>query len=120
MPQAYHHVFFNVREGVADQEVIDTVRRFRDLALRKGYMQRADDISVGKVVIPVSGDSEVARLRHQMTGGFTWALTFRLEGREGLERYLRESPGDIQAVNFFGLLTQPPQFMAHDHVDQLA
>ena len=119
MPSAYHHVFFTVRDGVSDHEVIEIFRRFRDLAVRKGYIQSANDASIGTVVIPAVGDNEVARVR-QMTGGFRWALTIRLDGREGLERYIRESPADIQAVNFLGLLTQPPHFMAHDHVDQSA
>jgi len=63
--------------------------------------------------------NEVARLR-QMTGGFTWAITIRLDRREAPERYLRESPADLQAVNFLGLLTQRRTIMAHDHVDQSA
>ena len=119
MPNAYHHVFFTVRDGISDDEVIERFRRFRDLAVGKGYIKSADDFSVGKVVIPAGADDEVARIR-QMTGGFTWALTVRFDGREALDRYISESPADIQAVNFFGLLTQPPHFMAHDHVDQLA
>jgi hypothetical protein len=85
MPNAYHHVFFTVRDGVSDHEVLDTIRRYRELAVSKGYIQHAHDVSIGTVV-----------------------------------RYIRESPPDIQAVNFFGLLTQPPHFMAHDHVDQSA
>jgi len=117
MPMAYHHVFFTVRDGVSDHEVIDTIRKYRDLAVGKGYIKSADDASIGTVVIPAGGDNEVARAR-QITGGFRWALTIRFDGREALDRYIRESPADIQAVNFFGLLTQPPQFMAHDHVDQ--
>jgi hypothetical protein len=119
MPNAYHHVCFTVREGIAEAEVLARLRRFRSLAVDKGYIKRAEDFSVGQVVIPAVGDNEVARLR-QMTGGFTWAITIRLDGSEALERYLRESPADIQAVNFLGLLTQPPTIMAHDHVDQLA
>ena len=118
MPHAYHHVFFSVRDGISDQEVLDTVRRYRDLAVSKGYIQRANDVSFGTVVLPTGGDDEVARAR-QMTGGFTWGLTIRLDGQEALAPYISESPADIQAVNFFALLTQPPQFMAHDHVDQL-
>ena len=47
-------------------------------------------------------------------------MTIRLDGREALDRYIREPPLDIQAVNFFGMLTQPPHIMAHDHVDQSA
>ncbi len=119
MPNAYHHVFFTVRDSVSDHEVIDTFRRFRDLAVSKGYIKSANDASIGRVVIPAVGDSEVARLR-QMTGGFTWAVTIRLDGREALDRYTRESLADIQAVNFVGLQTQPPKYMAHDHVDQSA
>jgi hypothetical protein len=119
MPNAYHHVFFTVREGVSDQEVLDTIRRYRELAVRKGYIQQAHDVSLGTVVIPAGGDNEVARAR-QITGGFRWALTIRFDGREALDRYIRESPADIQAVNFLGLLTQPPTIMAHDHVDQSA
>jgi hypothetical protein len=118
MPNAYHHVFFTVRDGVSDQEVIDTFRRFREIAVRKGYIQRVTDASIGRVVLPAGGDSEVARLRQTMTGGFTWAITIRLEGREALDRYLRESLADIQAVNLVGLWTQPPHYMAHDHVDE--
>ena len=86
MPNAYHHVFFTVRDGVSDQEVIDTFRRFREIAVRKGYIQRVTDASIGRVVLPAGGDSEVARLRQTMTGGFTWAITIRLEGREALDR----------------------------------
>ena len=119
MPNAYHHVFFTVREGIAEDEILARLRKFSSLAVDKGYITRAEEFSVGQVVIPAVGDNEVARLR-QMTGGFTWAITIRLDGREALERYLRESPGDVQAVNFLGLLTQPPTIMAHDHVDQLA
>jgi hypothetical protein len=85
MPYAYHHVFFTVRDGIADDEVIERFRRYRDLAVTKGYIKRADDVSVGKVVIPAGGDDEVARAR-QMTGGFTWAATVRLDGRTALER----------------------------------
>jgi hypothetical protein len=55
-----------------------------------------------------------------MTGGFTWAFSVRLDGRDGLDRYIQESPADVQAVNLLSMLTQPPEFMAHDHVDQLA
>src|SRR5262249_17730682 len=119
MPKVYHHVFFTVRDGIADAEVIETFRSYRDVAVSKGYIQSADDISVGKVVIPAGADNDVARLR-QMTGGFTWAGTVRFESREALERYIKESPADIQASNVLALMAQPPQFMAHDHVDQLA
>ena len=119
MPTAYHHVFFTVRDGISDHEVIERMRRFRDLAVGKGYIKSADDCSTGKVVVPAVGDNEVARAR-QMTSGFTWAVTIRLDGRDALDRYIRESPADIQAANLFDLFTQPPQFMAHDHVDQLA
>ena len=80
MPNAYHHVFFTVRDGISDDEVIERFRRFRDLAVGKGYIKSADDFSVGKVVIPAGGDDEVARIR-QMTGGFTWAETVRFDGR---------------------------------------
>ena len=120
MPNAYHHVFFTVRDDVSDHELIDTFRRFRDLAVSKGYIKSANDASIGTVVIPAGGDDEVARLRHQMTGGFTWAVTIRLDGREALDRYIKESLADIQAVNFIGLWAQPPKYMAHDHVDQSA
>jgi hypothetical protein len=99
--------------------VIERLRRYRDLAVGKGYIKSANDVSVGKVVIPAGGDDEVARLR-QLTGGFTWAATIRLDGREALDRYIKESPADLQAANVPGLFTQPPTFMAHDHVDQLA
>lgn len=119
MPKAYHHVFFTVRDGIADAEVIARCRRYRDVAVSKGYIQSADDVSVGKVVIPTGGDHEVARLR-QITGGFTWALTVCFDGREALERYIKESPADIQATHLLDLFPHPPQFMAHDHVDQLA
>ena len=119
MPKAYHHVFFTVRDGISDEEVIERCRRYRSLAVGKGYIKSADDLSVGKVVIPAGADNEVARIR-QMTGGFTWALTVRFDGREALDRYIKESPADIQAANLLGLFTQPPHFMAHDHVDQSA
>ena len=95
------------------------MRRYRDLAVGKGYIKSADDVSIGKVVIPAGGDDEVVRLR-QVTGGFTWAVTVRLDGREALDRYLKESPANIRAVNILDLFTQPPKFMAHDHVDQSA
>src|SRR2546427_8261480 len=98
MPKAYHHVFFTVRDGIADEEVIERCRRYRSLAVGKGYIKSADDLSVGKVVIPAGADNEVARIR-QMTGGFTWALTVRFDGREALDRYIKESPADIQAAN---------------------
>jgi hypothetical protein len=110
---------FHREGGDCEDEVLARLRRYRSLAVDKGYIKRAEDFSVGQVVMPAVGDNEVARLR-QMTGGFTWAITIRRDGREALERYLRESPADIQAVNFLGLLTQPPTIMAHDHVDQLA
>ena len=119
MPQAYHHVFFTVRDGIADAEVIARCRRYRDLAVSKGYIKSADDVSIGQVVLPAGGDHDVARLR-QSTGGFTWALTVCFNEREALERYIIESPADIQATNLLDLFPQPPQFMAHDHVDQLA
>ena len=119
MPKAYHHVFFTVRDGISDHEVIARMRRFRDLAVGKGYIKNPHDCSTGKVVVPAVGDNEVARAR-QMTSGFTWAVTIRLDGRDALDRYIRESPADIQAANLLGLFTQPPQFMAHDHVDQSA
>jgi hypothetical protein len=117
MPNAYHNVFFTVRAGLADHEVIERLRRYRDLAVSKGYIQSAADLSFGKVVIPAGTGEEVARLR-QMTGGFTWGVTIRLDGREALERYIKESPADLQAANILDLFTQPPTFMAHDHVDQ--
>ncbi len=119
MRNAYHHVFFTVRDGISDDEVIESLRRYRDLAVGKGYIKSADDVSIGKVVIPAGGDDEVVRLR-QVTGGFTWAVTVRLDGREALDRYLKESPANIRAVNILDLFTQPPKFMAHDHVDQSA
>jgi hypothetical protein len=120
MPKAYHHVFFTVRDGISDDEVIARWRRYRDVAVSKGYIKSADDISVGKVVMPAGGDDEVSRMRQTMTGGFTWALTVRLDGREALDRYIKESPADIQATNLLDLFPQPPHVMAHDHVDQLA
>ena len=119
MPKAYHHVFFTVRDGISDEEVIERCRRYRSLAVGKGYIKSADDLSVGTVVIPAGADNEVARMR-QMTDGFTWALTVRFDGREALDRYLKESPANIRAVNILDLFTQPPKFMAHDHVDQSA
>jgi len=119
MPKAYHHIFFTVRDGISDDEVIERIRRYRDVAVSKGYIKSADDVSFGKVVIPAGEADEVARLR-QITGGFTWAGTIRFDGREALDRYIKESPADIQAANILGLFTQPPKFMAHDHVDQLA
>jgi hypothetical protein len=117
MPTAYHHVFFTVRDGISDAEVLDRFRRYRDIAVGKGYIKSADDCSFGTVVIPAGGDDEVARAR-QMTGGFTWAATVRFDGRESLDRYIRESPADIQAVNVLGLMPQPLNVMIHDHVDQ--
>jgi hypothetical protein len=114
MPNAYHNVFFTVRAGLSDQEVIARFRRYRDAAVSKGYIKSATDFSAGKVVIP-AGEG----LR-QMTGGFTWAVTIRLDGREALDRYIKESPADLQACNIIDLFTQPPTFMAHDHVDQSA
>src|SRR5712691_9122774 len=102
MPNAYHHVFFTVRDGISDQEVIERLRRYRDVAVSKGYIKSANDVSVGKVVIPAGGDDEVARLR-QLTGGVTWAATIRLDGREALDRYIKESPADLQAANVPGL-----------------
>jgi hypothetical protein len=119
MPTAYHHVFFTVRDGISDAEVIERFRRYRDVAVGKGYIKSADDCTFGKVVIPAGGEHEVARIR-QMTGGFTWAATVRFDGQEALDRYIRESPADIHAADLLGLFTQPPQFMAHDHVDQSA
>lgn len=119
MPNAYHHVFFSVRDGISDQEVLDTVRQYRDLAVSKSYINSANDVSFGKVALPTGGENEVTRAR-QMTGNFTWCLTIRLDGQEALENYIKESPADVQAVNFFALLTDPPHFMAHDHIDQLA
>jgi hypothetical protein len=119
MPKAYHHVFFTVRDGISDDEVIERFRRYRDVAVSRGYIKRADDLSLGKVVIPAGRDDEVSRLR-QLTGGFTWAGTARFDDREALDRYIRESPADIQAANVLDLMAHPPKFMAHDHVDQLA
>ena len=119
MPNVYHNVFFTVRAGISDHEVIERVRRYRDLAVSKGYIKSATDFSAGKVVIPAGEGDEVARLR-QMTGGFTWAVTIRLDGREALDRYIKESPADLRAANILDLFTQPPTFMAHDHVDQSA
>ena len=119
MPKAYHHVFFTVRDGISDDEVIERFRRYRDVAVSKGYIKRAEDISVGKVVIPAGGDDEVMRLR-QLTGGFTWAVTICFDGREALEQYIKESPADLQATHVLALFPHPPHFMAHDHIDQLA
>ena len=119
MPNAYHHVFFTVRDGISDDEVIERFRRFRDLAVGKGYIKSADDFSVGQVVIPAGGDDEVARIR-QMTGGFTWAETVRFDGREALDRYIKESPADVHTANTLDLIPQPLKVMIHDHVDQSA
>jgi hypothetical protein len=119
MPNAYHHVFFTVRDGISDDEVIERWRRYRDLAVGKGYIKSADDFSVGKVLIPAGGDDEVTRAR-QMTGGFTWAFTVRLDGREALDRFIKESLADIHATNLLDLFSQPLKVMAHDHVDQTA
>jgi len=94
MPKAYHYVVFTVRDGILDDEVIKRYRRFRDVAVSKGYIKSADDFSLGKVLIPTGEDDEVARLR-QLTGGFTWAGTVRFDGREALDRYIKESPVDI-------------------------
>ncbi len=120
MPKAYHLVLLTVRDGISDDEVIARYRRFRDLAISKGYMKSADDFSLGKVVIPAGGDDEVSRQRQTMTGGFTWAGTVRFDSREALDRYIKESPADIQAANILDLHTQPPHAMVHDHVDQSA
>ena len=56
----------------------------------------------------------------QITGGFTWAVTICFDGREALDRYIKESPADLQATHVLDLFPQPPQFLAHDHIDQLA
>jgi hypothetical protein len=119
MSQAYHHVFFTVRDGISDDEVIARFRRFRDAAVSKGYIKNTHDMSLGQVILPTGMTDEIPRLR-QMTGGFTWAGTVRFDGREALDRYIQESPPDIQAANIPDLFAQPPKFMAHDHVDQLA
>jgi hypothetical protein len=119
MPNAYHNVFFTVRAGISDQEVIARFRQYRDVAVSKGYIKSVSDFSAGTVVIPAGEGDRGARLR-QMTGGFTWAVTIRLDGREALYRYIKESPVDLQACNILDLFTQPPIFMAHDHVDQSA
>ena len=42
MPKAYHHVFFTVRDGIADAEVIARCRRYRDVAVSKGYIKVRD------------------------------------------------------------------------------
>src|ERR1700694_2501547 len=99
MPNAYHLVSFTVRDGISDDEVIGRFRRYRDLAVGKGYVKSADDFSVGKVVIPAGGDDEVTKARQTMTGGFTWVFSVRLDGREGLDRFIKESLADIQATN---------------------
>jgi hypothetical protein len=54
-----------------------------------------------------------------MTGGFTWAFSVRVDGKDGLDRYIKESPVDVQAVNLIGLFPLPLNVMAHDHVDLL-
>lgn len=120
MPNAYHRVSFTVRGGISDDEVIGKFRRYRDLAVGKGYIKSADDFSVGKVVIPAGGDDEVGKARQTMTGGFTWIFQVRLDGREGLDRFLKESLAEINAVNLMDLFPQPLSIMVHDHVDQLA
>ena len=120
MPNAYHSVSFTVRDGISDNEVIERFRKYRTLAVAKGYIKSADDFSVGKVLIPAGGDDEVARARHTMTGGFTWVFSVRLDGREGLDRFLRESLAEIHAVNLMDLFPQPLKIMVHDHIDQLA
>ena len=86
MPNAYHSVSFTVRNGISDDEVIGKFRKYRDLAVGKGYIKSADDFSVGKVVIPAGGDDEVMRARQTMTGGFTWVFSVRLDGREEIGR----------------------------------
>ena len=120
MPKAYHHVAFTVRDGISDDEVIERFRRYRDVAVSKGYIKSADDFSLGKVVIPAGGDDEVSRLRQTMTGGFTWAGTYRFDSREALDRFIKESPADLLAANVLDLFPQPPHIIAHDHVDQFA
>ena len=120
MPNAYHYIAFTVRDGISDDEVIERFRRYRDVAVSKGYIKSADDVSIGKVVIPAGGDDEVTKMRREGTGGFTWAGTYRFDGREALDRFIKESPADIQATNLLDLFPQPPKVMAHDHVDQLA
>jgi hypothetical protein len=120
MPNAYHLVSFTVRDGLSDHEVIERFRRYRGLAVGKGYIKSADDFSVGNVVIPAGGNDEVARARQTMTGGFTWVFSVRLDGRQGLDRFLKESLADIHAVNLMDLFPQPLKIMVQDHVDQLA
>jgi len=119
MPNAYHRVSFTIRDGISDNDVIERFRRYRNLAVGKGYIKNSDDFSVGKVVIPAGGDDEVAKARQTMTGGFTWVFSVRLDGREGLDRFLQESVADIHAVNLMELFPQPLAIMVHDHVDQL-
>ena len=120
MSKACHQIIFTVRDGISDDEVIARFRRYRDVAVSKGYIKSADDFSLGKVVIPAGGDDEVTRMRQTMTGGFTWAGTYRFDGREALDRFIKESPADILTANILDLFTQPPHIMAHDHVDQRA
>src|SRR5262245_48359563 len=103
MPKAYHHVFFTVRDGVSDDEVIERFRRYRDVAISKGYIKKADDFSLGKAVRPTGGGDEVSRMRQTMTGGFTWAGTYRFDDREALDRFLKESPTDLLAANVLDL-----------------
>lgn len=121
MPQVYHIAFFTVRDGISDDEVIARYRRWFDLAISKGYIKSADDVSLGKVIIPTGlGDDEMSRLRQTMTGGFTWVGLGRFDSKEALDRFLTESPADMQATNILDLQPQPPRTIVTDHVNQFA
>jgi hypothetical protein len=52
MANAYHLGFFTVQDGVSDDDVIGTFRRYRDPAVGKGYIKSAGDITLGKVAMP--------------------------------------------------------------------
>jgi len=119
MPKVYHIAFFTVRDGISDDEVIARYRRWFDLAISKVYIKSADDVSLGKVIIPAGGDDEVSRIRQTMTGGFTWVGLGRFDSKEALDRFLKESPADMQATNILDLQPQPPKTIVTDHVDQL-
>ena len=120
MPKVYHIAFMTFRDGISDDEVIARYRRWFDLAVSKGYIKSADDVSLGKVIIPAGlGDDEVSRQRQTMTGGFTWVGLGRFDSREALDRFLKESPADMEATNLLDLHMQPPKVIVTDHVDQL-
>jgi electron transfer flavoprotein alpha/beta subunit len=85
----------------------DTLATARALALLLAK-EKPDLILCGRN----STDAETGQVGPEIT------KLLGFDGREALDRYIRESPADIQAANLLDLFTQLPQFMAHDHVDQ--